>query len=181
ATPQYSGAVLVWPDGSRPAPICDTDPPRLCGNGNIFGGKVPARTWYNAMVPLHEGLPVMPMPPTEPRYVTGGGTPVPDVVGQGENSAQLTLERAGFRVKRETAESDQPTGTVASQSTRSAMPGDTVTIVISSGKPRPRATPVYPSPPPPEPERSQRQRQSTADESPPEAAPDEDESGNEPE
>ncbi|MGH3934912.1 MAG: penicillin-binding protein [Pseudonocardiaceae bacterium] len=174
ATPQYSGAVLVWPDGSRPAPICDTDPPRLCGNGNIFGGKVPARTWFNAMVPLHEGLPVAPLPPTEPRYVTGGGTPVPDVVGQGENTAVITLERAGFRVRRETSESNQPAGTVASQSTRSAMPGDTVTIVISSGKPRPRATPVYPSPPPPAPERSRRQRQSTADEPPPEAAPDED-------
>ncbi|MGH4005838.1 MAG: transglycosylase domain-containing protein, partial [Pseudonocardiaceae bacterium] len=100
ATPQYSGAVLVWPDGSRPSPICDTDPPRLCSDGNIFGGKVPARTWFNAMVPLHEGLPAMPMPPTEPRYVTGAGTPVPDVVGQGENTAALTLERAGFRVKR---------------------------------------------------------------------------------
>ncbi len=181
ATPQYSGAVLIWPDGSRPAPICDTDPPRLCGNGNIFGGKAPADTWFNAMIPLHEGLPVAPMPPTEPRYVTGGGTPVPDVVGQGENSAQLTLERAGFRVKRETAESDQPAGTVASQSTRSAMLGDTVTIVISTGPPRRRATPVYPSPPPAEPERPRRQRQSTVDESPPEAAPDGDESDSEPE
>jgi membrane peptidoglycan carboxypeptidase len=146
ATPQYSGAVLVWPDGSRPAPICDTDPPQLCGNGNIFGGKVPARTWFNAMVPLHEGLPVMPLPPPEPRYLTGAGTPVPDVVGQGENSAGLTLERAGFRVKRETSDSDRPAGTVASQSARTAMPGDTVTIVVSTGRPRPRATPTYPSP-----------------------------------
>ncbi|MGH3982184.1 MAG: penicillin-binding protein [Pseudonocardiaceae bacterium] len=166
ATPQYAGAVLVWPDGSRPSPICDTDPPRLCGNGNIFGGKVPARTWFNAMVPMHEGLPVAPLPPTEPRYVTGGGTPVPDVVGQGENSAQLTLERAGFRVKRETSESDAPSGTVASQSTRTAMPGDTVTIVISTGPPRRRATPVFPSPPPSAPERPRRSRESTADRSP---------------
>ncbi|MGH3754959.1 MAG: penicillin-binding protein [Pseudonocardiaceae bacterium] len=159
ATPQYSGAVLVWPDGSRPAPICDTDPPRLCGSGNIFGGKVPARTWFNAMVPLHEGLPVAPLPPTEPRYVTGGGTPVPDVVGQGENTAQLTLERAGFRVKRETSDSDQPPGTVASQSARTAMPGDTVTIVVSSGRPRPRATPVFPRPGPPPAEEPRRPRQ----------------------
>ncbi|MGH4008027.1 MAG: penicillin-binding protein [Pseudonocardiaceae bacterium] len=163
ATPQYSGAVLVWPDGSRPAPICDTDPPRLCSDGNIFGGKVPARTWFNAMVPLHEGLPVMPMPPTEPRYVTGGGTPVPDVVGQGENTATLTLERAGFRVQRETSESDQPPGTVASQSARTAMPGDTVTIVISNGKPRPRATP-NPSPTSDPSERPRRRGQDAPDE-----------------
>ncbi len=153
ATPQYSGAVLVWPDGSRPAPICDTDPPRLCGSGNIFGGKVPARTWFNAMVPLHEGLPVAPLPPTEPRYVTGAGIPVPDVVGQGENTARLTLERAGFRVKRETSGSDRAPGTVTSQSARTAMPGDTVTIVVSSGRPRSRATPVFPPPGPPPPER----------------------------
>ncbi len=163
ATPQYSGAVLVWPDGSRPAPICDTDPPRLCSDGNIFGGKVPARTWFNAMVPLHEGLPAMPMPPTEPRYVTGAGTPVPNVVGQGENTAALTLERAGFRVNRETSDSDRPPGTVASQSTRSAMPGDTVTIVISNGNPRPRATP-NPSPPPDRSERPRRRGQDTSDE-----------------
>lgn len=164
ATPQYSGAVLVWPDGSRPAPICDTDPPRLCSDGNIFGGKVPARTWFKTMVPLHEGLPAMPMPPTEPRYVTGAGTPVPDVVGQGENTAALTLERAGFRVKRETSDSDRPPGTVASQSTRSAMPGDTVTIVISTGQPRGRATP-NPSPTREEPsERPRRRGQDTPDE-----------------
>ncbi len=172
ATPQYSGAVLVWPDGSRPAPICDTDPPRLCGAGNIFGGKVPARTWFNAMIPLHEGLPVMPMPPTEPRYLTGAGTPVPDVVGQGENSAVLILERAGFRVKRETSDSDRPAGTVASQSTRSAMPGDTVTIVISTGRPRSRATPVLPAPEPSPSERPRRPRQNTRDEPPRASEPD---------
>jgi membrane peptidoglycan carboxypeptidase len=166
ATPQYAGAVLVWPDGSRPSPICDTDPPRLCSNGNIFGGKVPARTWFNAMVPMHEGLPVAPLPPTEPRYVTGGGTPVPDVVGQGENSARLTLERAGFRVNRETSESDAPSGTVASQSTRTAMPGDTVTIVISTGPPRRRATPVFPSPQQSAPDRPRRSRESESDRSP---------------
>jgi membrane peptidoglycan carboxypeptidase len=166
ATPQYSGAVLVWPDGSRPAPICDTDPPQLCANGNIFGGKVPARTWFNTMVPLHEGLPVTPMPVTEPRYVTGAGTPVPDVVGQGENSATLTLERAGFRVKRETSDSERPAGTVASQSTQTALPGDTVTIVVSTGRTRPRAAPASPSPTSAPPERPQQREQDTPDEPP---------------
>ncbi|MGH3902493.1 MAG: penicillin-binding protein [Pseudonocardiaceae bacterium] len=166
ATPQYSGAVLVWPDGSRPAPICDTDPPRLCGAGNIFGGKVPARTWFDAMVPLHGGLPVMPLPPTEPRYLTGAGTPVPDVVGQGENSAVLTLVRAGFRVNRETSESDRPPGTVSSQSTRSAMLGDTVTIVISTGKPRSRATPTSPPSTSDSYERPRRRGQDSSDDEP---------------
>jgi membrane peptidoglycan carboxypeptidase len=146
ATPQYSGAVLVWPDGSRPSGICDSDPPRLCSNGDIFGGKVPARTWFNAMVPLHEGLPVIPLPPTDPRYVTGAGPNVPNVVGQGENVAQLTLERAGFRVKRVVSASDQPAGTVASETPTTAQPGDEITMIVSDGSGRPAAAPSFPVP-----------------------------------
>jgi membrane peptidoglycan carboxypeptidase len=158
ATPQYSGAVLVWPDGSRPSGICDSDPPRLCANGDIFGGKVPARTWFNAMVPLHEGLPVMPLPPTDPRYVSGAGPNVPNVVGQGENVAQLTLERAGFRVKRVVSVSDQPAGTVASEAPTTAQPGDVITLSVSDGtggpKPAQRSpTGVVPYQPPQRPGR----------------------------
>jgi membrane peptidoglycan carboxypeptidase len=151
ATPQYSGAVLVWPDGSHPAPICDTDPPRLCGDGNIFGGKVPARTWFDAMGPLHEGLPVLPMPPTEPRYVTGAGPNVPNVIGQGENTAQLTLERAGFRVRRVASASDQPAGLVTAESPTTAQPGDMITITVSDGTGggEERAAPYSPPPAPP--------------------------------
>jgi membrane peptidoglycan carboxypeptidase len=153
ATPQYSGAVLVWPDGSHPAPICDTTPPRLCSNGDIFGGKVPARTWFDAMVPLHEGLPILPLPPTEPRYMTGAGPNVPNVIGQGENTAQLILERSGFRVKRVVSASDQPAGLVAAESPTTAQPGDEITITISDGSGGQRYAPYSPpsadySPPP---------------------------------
>ncbi|MGH3911128.1 MAG: PASTA domain-containing protein, partial [Pseudonocardiaceae bacterium] len=137
ATPQYSAAALVWPDGARPRPICDSDPPQLCSNGNIFGGKVPARTWYKAMVPLHEGLPVLPLPPPEERFVAGGGVRLPNVVGQGENQARLTLERAGFKVATVTSSSGQPVGTVVAQSPPDrAMPGELVTLSISDGTPR---------------------------------------------
>jgi membrane peptidoglycan carboxypeptidase len=148
ATPQYSGAVLVWPDGARPAPICDTDPPRLCSEGNIFGGKVPARTWFDAMVRLHDGLPVLPLPPTEPRYVTGAGPNVPNVIGQGENTAQLILERSGYRVTRVVSASDQPAGLVASVNPTTAQPGDMITITVSdgSGSGRPRSAPRSPPP-----------------------------------
>ncbi|MFR9729574.1 transglycosylase domain-containing protein [Saccharopolyspora sp. MS10] len=72
ATPQLSGAVLTYADGSRPRGICDGGgeaPPYLCGEGNIFGGKVPARTWFDAMTRIHEGLPVIPLP--------GGPPPAP--------------------------------------------------------------------------------------------------------
>ena len=151
ATPQYAGAAMVWPDGSKPRPICDTDPPRLCGTGNIFGGKVPARTWFNAMIPLHEGLPELPMPPTDPRYVSGGGgAQVPNVVGQGENQARLALERAGFRVQSFDADSTRPRGIVTSQNpSDSALPGDLVTIGVSNGNPPPVET-REPEPPPEE-------------------------------
>ncbi|MGH3575458.1 MAG: PASTA domain-containing protein, partial [Pseudonocardiaceae bacterium] len=116
----------------------------LCSNGDIFGGKVPARTWFNAMVPLHEGLPVMPLPPTDPRYVSGAGPNVPNVVGQGENVAQLTLERAGFRVKRVVSSSDQPAGTVASEAPTTAQPGDVITLSVSDGTGRPKPAPRSP-------------------------------------
>lgn len=67
ATPQMAGAVLTYSDSSHPEGICDSGgdaPPYLCGvgGGNIYGGKVPARTWYDAMTKIHEGLPVRPVP-----------------------------------------------------------------------------------------------------------------------
>ena len=65
ATPQMAGAVLTYADGSRPRGICDSGgdaPPFLCGEGNIYGGKVPARTWYDAMMQVHAPLPVVPLP-----------------------------------------------------------------------------------------------------------------------
>ncbi|MHA6801016.1 transglycosylase domain-containing protein [Bounagaea algeriensis] len=66
ASPQLAGAVLTYADGSSPEGICDAGgdaPPYLCGSeGNIYGGKVPARTWYDAMMPVHEGLPAEPLP-----------------------------------------------------------------------------------------------------------------------
>jgi beta-lactam-binding protein with PASTA domain len=96
------------------------------------------------MVPLHEGLPVMPLPPTDPRYVAGAGPNVPNVVGQGENVAQLTLERAGFRVKRVVSASDAPAGTVASEGPTTAQPGDVITLSVSDGTGRPAPAPRTP-------------------------------------
>ena len=67
ATPQLAGAALTYSDGARPRQICDGGgdaPPFLCGNGNIYGGKVPARTWYDAMVKILDGQPALPLPGT---------------------------------------------------------------------------------------------------------------------
>ncbi|MQA14420.1 MAG: PASTA domain-containing protein [Pseudonocardiaceae bacterium] len=156
ATPQYAGAVLVWPDGSNPRPICVTDPPQLCSSGNIFGATIPARTWFDAMVPIHEGLPVAPLPPTTPRYVNGGSSSqVPNVVGMSENLARIELEEAGFRVESVTTDSSLNVGTVTYQTPdESALPGDLITIGISDGTPPPPETTEPPEPETTEPEPS---------------------------
>ena len=40
--------------------------------GNIFGGKTPAETWFGTMVPLLADQPVLPLPGADPRFVEGG-------------------------------------------------------------------------------------------------------------
>ncbi|MBA8825143.1 membrane peptidoglycan carboxypeptidase [Saccharopolyspora lacisalsi] len=72
ATPQMAGAVLTFTSGSDLEGICvggPGKPPYLCGDngGNLYGGTVPGRTWYNAMTKIHEGLPVAPLPGIPPR------------------------------------------------------------------------------------------------------------------
>ncbi|MHA6783719.1 transglycosylase domain-containing protein [Pseudonocardia saturnea] len=62
ATPQLAGSVLTWADRSPPRPVCDGAPPRLCDEGTLFGGTVPARTWFATMSPLHDGLPIAALP-----------------------------------------------------------------------------------------------------------------------
>jgi membrane peptidoglycan carboxypeptidase len=81
ATPQMAGAVLTYSDGKRPEGICDgggDSPPYLCGGGgNIYGGKVPARTWFDAMTKIHSGLPVAALPGTPPPAATPPAAPAP--------------------------------------------------------------------------------------------------------
>ncbi|MGH3876385.1 MAG: penicillin-binding protein [Actinophytocola sp.] len=157
ATPQLAGAVLVFNDGRSPEGICDNTPgePYLCGeNGNIFGGKAPARTWFDAMTKIHQGLPVKGLPPTDPRYVKGGDqAQVPDVVGFSEQEARDRLRQAGYKVVADEINSSSARGTVVSQSPRgSALPGELITIRVSTGYVPPPQTseppPSGPSAPP---------------------------------
>ncbi|AEA25808.1 Peptidoglycan glycosyltransferase [Pseudonocardia dioxanivorans CB1190] len=69
ATPQLAGAAIVFDDSNAPRPICDGTPPFSCGSGNIYGGKVPARTWYRGVGDILAGQPVVPLPPPDPRYL----------------------------------------------------------------------------------------------------------------
>ncbi|MDA3624876.1 transglycosylase domain-containing protein [Saccharopolyspora sp. WRP15-2] len=159
ATPQYSGAVLTFSDGTSPQGICDTDPPRLCGvnGGNIYGGKVPARTWFDAMNVIHEGLPVAQLPPTIERYENGGDEfQVPNVVGMTSNRATEALQKAGYKVQERSVNSARKQGLVVSQTPRGfALPGETVTLSVSTGyvpPPSPEKPPPQPTAPGPPPE-----------------------------
>ncbi|WP_086821551.1 transglycosylase domain-containing protein [Allokutzneria sp. NRRL B-24872] len=52
-TPQLAGAVFTFDDTSTPTTLCDpggSAPPKPCTDGRfIYGGKSPARTWFQAM------------------------------------------------------------------------------------------------------------------------------------
>jgi membrane peptidoglycan carboxypeptidase len=149
ATADYAGAVQTFNDGPEPRGICVNGKPRLCEEGDIYGGTVPARTWFGTMSKVHATLPPKPMPPTDERYVKGGPEiRVPDLVGTGADSATAALEKAGYKVSVQTVNSGQAKGTVVAQSPRgTALAGTTVTLSVSSGyvpPPRP-ADPVEPS------------------------------------
>jgi membrane peptidoglycan carboxypeptidase len=139
ATPQLAGSTMVFNDGPKPRPICDSTasgvPPRLCGTGSIFGGRAPARTWYEAMNRILEGQPVMELPPADPKYLNGSpGSQVPDVVGRTQGDATSTLQNAGYPVAVKQVNRAEPKGQVVNQSPRgSALPGETVTIYVSTG------------------------------------------------
>jgi len=151
-TQQYAGAVIVFDDSSSPRPLCDSggdNPPFPCGEGNIFGGKTPALTWYKAMNPLLAPLPVAPLPPTSPRYLQGGGNEqVPEVIGDQVGEATEELRDAGFQVQQVEVGNRAPAGTVVGQNPRgSVLPDQVVTLQVSNGQVP--APPTPPSGPPP--------------------------------
>jgi membrane peptidoglycan carboxypeptidase len=140
ATPQYAAAVLTFADSNRPRPIQDRDPhPVLADTGNIYGGKVPARTWFATMKQLLGNEPVLPLPPTDPRYVDGGAeVRVPNVVGKDVGTARNILEGAGYLVRTVDRADAARKGTVINQTPRGTkLPGDTITLFVSTGVPAP--------------------------------------------
>ncbi|ATE52056.1 transglycosylase domain-containing protein [Actinosynnema pretiosum] len=151
ATLDYAGAVQTYNDGPNPQPICVTGKPRLCANGDIYGGTVPARTWFDTMAQIHEGLPVRQLPKVEPRYLKGGDEiRVPDVVGKSVNDATRVLQEAGYKVTQQSRNSAQAKGTVVSQTPRgSALQGTLITLLVSTGYvPPPAPTQQSPQQPP---------------------------------
>ena len=143
--PQMAGAVIAFDNSNAPRPLCDgAGAPFPCREGNIFGGKTPAQTWFGTMKPLLEGQPVQPLPPTDPRYTQGGAEAnVKDVRNKGLNDARAILERDGFKVTTRQVDNRARRGTVVGQDPIGpALPGETITLQISTGE-------VPPPPPAP--------------------------------
>jgi membrane peptidoglycan carboxypeptidase len=135
--PQMAGAVITFDNSRSPRPLCDgAGSPFACRSGNIFGGKTPAETWFGAMKPLVDPLPVLPLPAVDARFLEGGEeSHIPDVIGDSENEAREELEDAGWTVSVREVDNAADRGTVVGQSpSGSALPGDTVLLSISSGE-----------------------------------------------
>jgi len=145
-TNQLAAASYVYDDSTNPSELCSF-PLRQCGNGNLFGGNEPARTWFSAMKPIANNFGEVALPPTDPRYVDGApGSRVPGVAGMKQNAARKRLRDAGFEVADQSTSvnSDAPYGAVIGTSpSGQTVPGSIITILISNG--------IAPAPPPPPP------------------------------
>ena len=74
-TPQLAGAAMTFKFGGGQGGICDAGPGnvRVCGSGNIFGGRAPARTWFGAMKNILDGSqPRLELPQPDPQYLGSG-------------------------------------------------------------------------------------------------------------
>ncbi|MGH3961203.1 transglycosylase/D,D-transpeptidase PonA2 [Mycobacterium sp.] len=145
-TNHYAAANYIYDDSSSPSDLCSS-PLRRCGDGNLYGGNEPARTWFTAMKPVADNFGEVKLPPTDPRYVDGGpNSRVPSVVGLDVDGARLRLREAGFQVAGQATpvNSSARYGEVVGTSPNGqTIPGAIVTIQTSNG---------IPPPPPPPPE-----------------------------
>ncbi len=146
-TNRYAAANYIYDDSTAPGALWSY-PLRQCGgDGNLFGGNEPARTWFTAMNPIANNFGDVQLPPTDPRYVDGApGSKVPSVSGMTQDLARQRLKDAGFQVADQAnpVNSTSSYGTVVGTSpSGQTVPGSIITIQISNG---------IPPPPPPRPE-----------------------------
>ncbi|RDH75767.1 PASTA domain-containing protein [Mycolicibacterium moriokaense] len=146
-TNHFAAANYIYDDSTAPGALCSY-PLRQCGgNGNLFGGNEPARTWFGAMKPIANNFGDIALPPTDPRFVDGApGSKVPSVSGMTQDLARQRLKEAGFQVADQAnpVNSASSYGTVVGTSpSGQTVPGSIITIQISNG---------IPPPPPPPPE-----------------------------
>lgn len=143
-TNHYAAANYIYDDSPNPTDLCSA-PLRHCGEGDLYGGNEPARTWFTAMKPIATNFGPVQLPPTDPRYVDGApGSRVPSVAGLDIDAARQRIKEAGFQVADQnnfvnsSAKQGEVVGTTPSGAT---IPGSIITIQVSNGIP--------PAPPPP--------------------------------
>jgi membrane peptidoglycan carboxypeptidase len=159
-TSHYAAANYIYDDSTTPTDLCSS-PLRHCGDGDLYGGHEPARTWFTAMKPIATSFGEVKLPPTDPRYVDGSpASRVPAVTGLDVDAARQRIKEAGFQVNDQTnsVNSSAKYGEVVGTSPAGqTIPGSVVTIQISNGIPPAPPPPMYPEggggpaggPPPP--------------------------------
>ncbi len=128
-TNQYAAANYIYDDSTSPSDLCSS-PLRRCGDGNLYGGNEPARTWFTAMKPIATAF--------------GPGSRVPSVAGLDVDAARQRLKDVGFQVadQPQSVNSSAKYGEVVGTSPNGqTIPGAVITIQTSNGIP--------PAPPPP--------------------------------
>jgi membrane peptidoglycan carboxypeptidase len=142
----YAVSSLVFADGSSPAPICATTPPRLdtddTGCAGAFGGSLASPPFFAAFGRLLGDAPDPGLPAADPGYLDARphGPAVPWVVDTNVKYAQDTLRKAGYaRVDVTPRASTRPEGTVLGQSRAGSFPTDTaISLIVSAGQNVPR-------------------------------------------
>lgn len=156
-TNRYAAVNYIYDDSPEPSDLCSF-PLRQCNEGDLFGGKEPAETWFTVMSPIANDFGEVKMPPTDPRYVDGApSSRVPNVSGMSQDKAREELRTKGFQVADQVSTQNSATtaGTVIGTSPGGqTVPGIIITLLVSNGvtpppPPPPSPPPGAPPPPPP--------------------------------
>ena len=92
-----AAAPYIYNDGTSTTPLC-TGPARQCGEGSMYGGDEPARSFFGfaSAVPAASGGSI---PPYDHSYDEGRTDPaLQNVIGLSENQARKQLESSGYDV-----------------------------------------------------------------------------------
>src|SRR5699024_5501376 len=106
-----AAAPYIYNDGTSTSLLC-TSPVRQCGNGDLFGGTEPARTFFGMATQLQSAAGGT-IPDYDRAYDSGKTTGLLDSVrGRSESSARQIIEDAGYRVRVISVPDAQASGTV---------------------------------------------------------------------
>lgn len=143
-----AAAVYAYNDSPTVTQLC-TSPLRQCADGNLFGGREPAHTWFSAIAPIIDDHGGKTLPEMDPRYASGTAiADLPTVTGMKEADARKKLEEAGYKVNSVTvSQTGRPRGTVTNVRVPGLLlSGGTVTIEVSDGTRRPPPPPTSSTP-----------------------------------